>query len=561
MVPKGPSKTTVRPMRSRACCLWVLVAACGRTGLDGTTSTLVVQPTAIDFGAVELRSTATATLTLMGSGLTPSTVKVDASDGGTFAWSGSSFTFGAHGTAEVQVYFRPSELGPVHATLYVESRGANLAVPITGSGAPFTCDPQTPDGTSCQLWWAPCARATCEGGVCHSQSAEAEMPGEVRWSVSGVGLRPLVSDELGDSFNLIASGGILAIDPCGSKLWQSTVSYDWLLLAGETVVASSAGGRIDGLSRHDGTSMWSDDVGQILGCTSASCVGLRASQPVLTNQGNLLVFTTSSNAGQVRPSLINLAIDGGVQWTLGLASEPNQFAIESAVGDLAGNSYIATAINSVPSSILSYDGSGMLRPGFPLAAPRNDPGRLAVNGTLLVGAGDEWELDGMGASEINSPAGLGSGWCGDVGAADAHGTLYCFTSRQMPSTVMAVPAVGTSVQTDLPSGLQAVSNLVLGDPAELFVIAGPPSAVSRSSTLVAIDPGNQQVAWTVQPFSVPTNPGSVLSLSAAATLLAADPQGLYGVFAGQVRSSASAFWSRTGGSPENRNAPAPTAGP
>jgi outer membrane protein assembly factor BamB len=550
-------------MRFRGWCLWLFAIACGRTGLDDTTTTLAVQPTALDFGGVSLHATATMSLTLSSSGLTPIHLLIDGPDaGGPFGWSGMSFTLGTHSATDIPVYFNPSVLGPAHANLHIRASHpgvATLDVPIAGTGVPFACDPQTPDGTPCQLWWAPCAVGpACRGGVCRSASAEAEMPGDLRWSFAMSGILPRATDELGDSYSLIASGGIVALDACGRSLWRSDVAYDSLLLGGETLVASSAAGRIDAFSRRDGVLQWTNDIGHLLGCDAVSCTNLRASPPVLTNQGALVVFTTSINAGEVRPSLLDFAIDGGLLAMRGLASEPAQFAIESAVADLSGNTYLSTVLANNPGGLLSYDPSGALR--FTLPAPRTDPGGLAVNGTLLIGAGVEWALDGTGMTEIQSPEGLGQGWCGDVGAADARGTLYCFTSRATPNTVMIVPAVGTALTASLPSGLQAVSNLALGDPGELFVVAGSPVGANGSSTLVALDATTGAFAWTSRPFSSPTNPGGVLTLSATATLLASDPQGLYAVFAGQQQPPPSAYWSRSGGSPENRDAPSPAAG-
>jgi outer membrane protein assembly factor BamB len=308
----------------------------------------------------------------------------------------------------------------------------------------------------------------------------------------------------------------------------------------------------------DGSLFWSADVSQILGCNTATCSQLIVSQPVRTNQGQLLVFATNINAGVVPVSLVNFALDGGVQWVKSFGPEPKGFFIESAVADVADNTYVATTLNGAPGSVLTFDVSGNARPFF--TAPRNDPGRLAVNGTLLIGAGVEWSLEGTGLSEIESPDGLGQGLCGDVGAADGVGTLYCFTSKATPNTVMAIPISGALSLTPLPSGLPAVSNLVLGDSGQVFVIADVPAGTSGSSTLLALDPSSGTIAWAARPFHAPTAPGSALTLSAAATLLASDPQGLYGVFAGQVRPPASAFWSRLGGSPENRNAPSPDAG-
>jgi hypothetical protein len=54
----------------------------------------------------------------------------------------------------------------------------------------YSCDPVlgcssgTPvaEGTVCQLWWEPCVNdATCIGGVCNSPTANAEVPGQMRW--------------------------------------------------------------------------------------------------------------------------------------------------------------------------------------------------------------------------------------------------------------------------------------------------------------------------------------------------------------------------------------------
>jgi outer membrane protein assembly factor BamB len=541
---------------------WTLAAGCGRTGVQGTASTVLAQPASLDFGQVTLSSTARLSVTLSATGLTSVELLVDAPNGGPLAWSGASFSLGPNGAVEVPVYFSPTALGPAHAVLSVRSSRTGepvLAVPVAGSGAPFGCDPQTPDGTPCQLWWAPCAVGpACRGGVCHSASAEAEMPGNLRWSFAMPGITALVSDEIGDSYSLVASGGVIALDACGNALWANTTSYDSLLLWGETLVASTSAGRLDALSRLDGSLLWSADVAALLGCNSGACGQLIVSQPVLTNQGQLLVFATDLNAGVVPISLLSFGPDGGLQFTTSYGPEPKGYFIESAVADLAGNTYLATTLNGVPDSILSFDSSGGQRPSF--TAPSADPGRLAVNGTLLIGAGTEWSLQGMGMSEIESPEGLGRGLCGDPGAADAVGTLYCFTSRETPDTVMAIPPAGSLLLTPLPAFMQAVSNLVLGDSGELFVVADVLSSASGSSTLLALEPTSGAIVWSVHPFQAPTRPGSALTLSASATLLVSDPQGLYGVFAGQVRPPASAFWSRFGGSPENRNAPSPDAG-
>ena len=277
---------------------WLVLVGCGRSGLKQ--SDIAVTPLEIQFGDVQLHASSTRMVTVSNSGLTPEQVRVQGATDGPFATGNMSFSLGVDGSIDIPVFFVPTELGSATGVLTIDWSTGHRDVTLAGSGTPFPCESTTPDGTPCQLWWAPCAvGASCRGGVCHSATAEAEVPGDLRWFFPVQGAMPLAADPLGNIYSLLASRmGVLAIDACGHQLWQTSSGYDFLLVGGDTLVASSTDGHVAGLSSRDGTTLWSADVGRILGCTGsgAPCTGLRVSAPILTNQGSLFVFATSNES-------------------------------------------------------------------------------------------------------------------------------------------------------------------------------------------------------------------------------------------------------------------------
>jgi hypothetical protein len=545
----------------------LLLAACGRTGV--LQSDITVSPGSIAFGEVELHATVRKTLTVSNSGLTPDQVIVKCS-GDSFACATMNFSIGTHASVEVPVFFTPIALGVTTALVHVEWGGGSQDVGLSGIGTPFPCDANTPDGTPCQIWWAPCAvGAVCRSGVCRSASAEAEQPGELRWTFPVDLALPLVAGPQGETYSLLfPHRGVLALDACGKQLWQSQDGYDFLLLGGDVLVAASKAGQIAGLSRLDGSPLWSTNVSDLLGCTGpgAPCANPRVSQPMLTNQGDLYVVATSANtSGGETVTRLTIPLDGGLVSSAALTPEPKGFAIGSVVGDAQGNTYFSSYIDGTLADIYSYDLSGELR--FRLKELQ-DPGDFAVGQSILVGAGTGWSLDGNTSAQIPSPAGLGNADCGNAGAIDSDGTLYCFTSANSHDTVMAVSqGAGSWTWTSLlPTGFAASSNMVLGDTGLLFVYTRQPGTVSSTNLLLALSAGDGGVSWSAQPFQTPMgmeglgSPPS-LTLAPSATLISSDRSAIYGVFAGQVRPAASAFWSRFGGDETNRSVPAATAGP
>ena len=230
---------------------WLLLAGCGRTGVNQ--SDISVLSSSLDFGDVQLHATGRRTFSLANGGLTPAQVTLRGPVGGPFAWSEMNFSLGTHASIDIPVFFSPTELGTATGSLHLHWSTGDQDVSLTGNGTPFPCGANTPDGTPCQLWWAPCAvGAVCHGGVCHSASAEAELPGDLRWTFPVEGAVPLVADTQGDIFSLLSGRrGMLAIDACGQLLWQTEAGYDFLLLGGDTLVASLTAGQVAGLSRRD----------------------------------------------------------------------------------------------------------------------------------------------------------------------------------------------------------------------------------------------------------------------------------------------------------------------
>jgi hypothetical protein len=546
----------------------VLLAACGRSGL--LQSDITVSPASIAFGEVELQATAQKTVTVANQGLTPDQVVLKCS-GDSFTCADMRFSLGTHASIEVPVFFTPTALGSATALLHLEwAGGAQVQdVALSGIGTPFPCEANTPDGTPCQLWWAPCAvGAVCRSGVCRSASAEAEQPGDLRWTYPVDLAQPLVAGPQGEIFSLLfPHRGVLALDACGKQLWQSQDGYDYLLLGGEVLVAATQGGLVAGLSRLDGSLLWSANVAVILGCTApgAPCANPRINQPMLTNQGALYVIATTTNtSGGETVTRLTFPLDGGLVSSAALAPEPKGFALGSVVGDAQGNTYFASYIDGTLADLYSYDLSGELR--FRVKELQ-DPGDLAVGQAILVGTGTSWSLDGNTSAQIPSPTGLGSSGCGNAGAIGFDGTLYCFTSANTHDTLMAVPqgADVWSWTSPLPTGFAARSNMVLGDPGLLFLYARQPGTVSSENLLLALSTGDGGVSWTAQPFQTPMGMEGLgtppsLTLTPSATLVSSDRGAIYGVFAGQVRPAAGAFWSRFGGDETNRSVPAATAG-
>jgi len=93
--------------------------------------------------------------------------------------------------------------------------GAAPNATIDGNQTDAECDGKA-DGMACTLWWEPCVDdAVCKNGACRSALAEAESPGQLRWSDAGpypVGTSFTV-DSAGNS--TFAAGSIYSLDACG----------------------------------------------------------------------------------------------------------------------------------------------------------------------------------------------------------------------------------------------------------------------------------------------------------------------------------------------------------
>ncbi len=107
------------------------------TGTGTTAGQLSVAPTALNFGNVDVGSTATQTLTMTATGASV-TVSSATSNNSQFAISGGSFplTIGVGQNAELNVVFSPSRSGSASGTLTIASNASSsqITASLTGTG-------------------------------------------------------------------------------------------------------------------------------------------------------------------------------------------------------------------------------------------------------------------------------------------------------------------------------------------------------------------------------------------------------------------------------------------
>ncbi|MHB8417428.1 MAG: PQQ-binding-like beta-propeller repeat protein [Myxococcales bacterium] len=443
-----------------------------------------------------------------------------------------------------------------------------------------------PDGFPCALWWEPCVSdAACHGGACHSPTADAEQPGQLRWSWQPDGgpypmsLSVTAADELGDSY--LAAGpqdgqpvsGVMdlaSLDACGRLRWEnpSWRGVTQLLLDGqELVFIDPATNHLVALFRDSGQPLWQLDLAPALlgrsdggappAIVSLADLALSPKGPLYVS--GLLTFEVGADLPP-RPFLAAVLADGTVAWTELLPPAEMSAFGSPLVADLAGNAYVYADFQGADGgpAVLSYDPQGQARFALPLAT---DSPILAVGSDRLVESqtGAVWALDGGSLGSLDD-AGFAFGSSALV---DGRGTVFVDTNG---AGLLAFQD-GNPLWTDA-FGL-ANSSFVLGAGQLFAASVGWPCDLCDQpaylGSLAGFDAatGNQLWSTPVEPYDYPYPNGwfQTLTLTNTANLVISLDGVVRAYFAGQQRPPPDAPWSRFRGSDANQASAAPPAQP
>ena len=427
--------------------------------------------------------------------------------------------------------------------------------PTMGKGVPFACLPETPDGTPCELWWEPCVTdAHCVQGACHSQTAEAEKPGDLRWRVQFSGTAdPQAVDDDGNVYVLAGGPGpgdtqvqgpvVAALDACGRILWQRSADGDQIMLGAEgQLIVTSPSGLVTALNRQDGGDLWNVDLTSVFSHDEYSWVGAAS----LSNQGNLYLASGSYTTNTC--TVVALGDDGRKLWEQAFPSN-DACEIGEQVTDLNGNLYLGversySLVSLTPTGSIRYR-DAMPGPNFPL---------VLGGDRLFDGQGDAWWPDGGFVPSSFQP--LDGGYWGMV--IDENDGVFAAASTS--GELLAQASSGSPLWT-IQNLSAEVALLALGQ-AEVFgatTVTGTSndSFVPDAGILMAADRATGTVLW-----SVPIAPTFELVLTNSASVIVDDEQsGVASYFAGKTKPSTIAYWPRShGGDGTNRYSPPATAG-
>ncbi len=482
-----------------------------------------------------------------------------------------------------------------------------------------------PNGFPCALWWAPCATdAECQNGTCESPTANAEQPGDVRWSWQPDGGYPAALDvpavdELGNSYVCSSSqtGGwesgtmdLASLDQCGLLRWENQDFHGVtsLLLAGQQLIfVDPTTNDVVALYRDTGQLLWQVDLlpsvlGDAADAGSLGCYQLQLSSLALSPTGPIYAAGTVANPCSEtdelpQPFVTAILPNGTVAWTSSpILPYPTSFGLNLMV-DRQGNSYLYEVMPPARAPLTgpylaSFDPQG--KPRF--VAPLDTQTPVLALGTdriVEITEGQVWTLDGgpldsfdaglegaCAPGVVCNPNGLGfAGTNSPPSAAiDGQNNVYLFGEVVVGSDTVTSGAGlfafngSNPLWQDLTPGLGTSSNLVLGQGQLFFSMTGlcpewPPAGLtctpgSTGLTLEAVESANGSQLWTSQ---VATGaypyPPATMTLANTATLILAYGGQVTGFFAGQQAPPDDAPWSRVGGSYWNQSSSAPPAQP
>jgi outer membrane protein assembly factor BamB len=442
--------------------------------------------------------------------------------------------------------------------------GVGDAGPDAGpdAGAPDAGLP--PDGTPCELWWAPCVTdAFYRAGICFSATADAEQPGDLRWTYPSTGCS-YGWNAIDDDGNLyvVQYDTIISLDACGRLRWQladAGTSIGFLsasLIFDQVVVTTSDSLNIAAYSKEDGTALWRFDAEQLDGCDGGIDCRASVAVPAIANDGAIYTAvnwgTFDGSVTRVSSQLVRLAMDGGIIWTRDLP--PSSYGWGGVVADLSGDVWISNQYS--PGGIEMFAPDGHL-------GLQTDAGSVWVIGDGYAIGTMAYPLDGGAAM---SPPNLLGGDCqwGLPTLVDAVGAIYSFECNGEVARALIGEQASSWNTQPWPTGV-AMTDATLGDSNQLFVLMlnqdqGITDLTADGGTIAAYDTMTGSLLWTTTYPLEASWCADSLMLAPTATLIANDGDGIHAFYAGKTKPSANAFWSWEGGDNTNRSSPPPTAG-
>jgi len=467
-----------------------------------------------------------------------------------------------------------------------------------------------PDGFPCKLWWEPCVNdAECHGGKCDSPTADAEQPGQLRWSWPPVldagaqiprytSIAVAAADELGNSY-LTASPGsyadpevasLASLDSCGNLRWQnaSWLGVQQLLLDGqELVFLDPASNHLVALFRDTGQVLWNVDLlpaligggdgGSALpAVVTLSDLALSPKGPIYVS--GVLTYDVGADL-QPQPFLAAVLADGTVAWAKLLPPENVTSFGSPLVADLDGNAYVyadvecdaiclfAPDAGGPGPALWSYDPAGNSRFALPLGTTEPvlavGTDRIVEVSTASIWALDGGSLESVRPTPFSGPPSAVLDGAGDMFIAGIAGDFA-------PTGAVAAFDGTTPLWTTPIANAGPFLFPALGQ-GQLFVatwsyceVCDQPSNIGQSKLLaLSTADGGQLWSVTLSPVLYGLEPpGSALTLTNTADLLFDTIGGTVDAyFAGQQRPPPDAPWSRWRGSYANQASSAPPPQP
>jgi hypothetical protein len=463
-----------------------------------------------------------------------------------------------------------------------------------------------PDGTPCVLWWAPCAKdSTCQGGDCHSPTAEAEQPGNVRWiapspyaaagsnggwraaaAVDGFGTAYL-DDDIPEGPVGVHPADLVAIDTCGQEKWRAPAHSSRFWTNGrhaidrDQIVSVLDDETVGADYLADGSKLWRvdlrpsfglcDTTGQPLGCVQASSFQIQ--DLALSNGGRVYLggeFVVGDKGPDYHRFLAALLTNGYVEWAKEVGNPGTE--TQGRFGyplNVDGDDHLYSPFhngNDPFSYLQSFDRDGNARWSVSLPDTYLRPLALGASNVLEGVTLSSVGFDGTLRWKVGPDASAQNAF-GHSPVIDARGnsylarTIYKENGQPLPVShgeVVALDASGNLLwETPMPAGVYPTTSLVLGENDRLFIGTYPdPSAVAAyAGDVRAYDAASGAELWR---SAIPGDGqvySGVLALADTATLVVSTRVNLVALFAGKLHMPRSAPWPRFRGDNTNRSSP------
>jgi outer membrane protein assembly factor BamB len=364
-------------------------------------------------------------------------------------------------------------------------------------GIPVPDDPPIP----CKLWWAPCVSdANCKGGECRSPTAEAERPGDIRWSAMSRHFIPdhasgwraaATVDELGNAYldddpadngTVPAESEMVALGSCGQEHWRipHPASGNWTngrhLIEREQLISVTIDQSLESIYIGDLSQrvptlptpnvLWKRDLRPLLPTPAdASCAppgpfaisDYRLQDLALSNAGRMYLAgdyrygpEASSECNTYHRFLASVRTNGTVEWLHVLPALTylggQRFGYPLVV-DAGDNLYVAWNDGRGTSEILSFEGLASkvaLAFRFAVPIPSYTQFHYAFGGGFFLEPASftAWNLDGT-LRPFQDPSLTGTfPASGHSPVADAAGNVFIARRRDRTADGTPIPGRG-----------------------------------------------------------------------------------------------------------------------